>query len=351
MAEYIAGSEAAFVTRMNQTADAFGLSATYNNCHGARVNYITARSQAMLTRRFIQDYPDILRITAKSGYSFGGRWYNNTNHLLNTLAPYAGLDGFKTGTISEAGYCVTTTATRGNRRVIAVVMKSTSDNQRFADSRQLLDLGFSEIARRDAARQTTTVRITQQPQIVQPFTAFQVTAQMAGVSADYISSAQWYVNDQPVSGYGNSYYTVSDGKTSTLSYTLDSLDTQPVTVRFSLTMPDGTLRSAETVLAVQPVDLDLDASLNLDRADVYPSKTVTVTADVTSTAGLPEITVPVRWELDGQMVSAAPQTVTLTNGYGQVSFDWAAPLDGRQELTVYIGSDDPIELTADLRVA
>ena len=85
--------------------------------------------------------------------------------------------------------------------------------------------------------------------------------------------------------------------------------------------------------------------------DVYPSKTVTVTADVTSTAGLPEITVPVRWELDGQMVSAAPQTVTLTNGYGQVSFDWAAPLDGRQELTVYIGSDDPIELTADLRVA
>ena len=67
----------------------------------------------MLTRRFIQDYPDILRITAKSGYSFGGRWYNNTNHLLNTLAPYAGLDGFKTGTISEAGYCVTTTATRG----------------------------------------------------------------------------------------------------------------------------------------------------------------------------------------------------------------------------------------------
>ena len=51
------------------------------------------------------------------------------------------------------------------------------------------------------------------------------------------------------------------------------------------------------------------------------------------------------------MVSAAPQTVTLTNGYGQVSFDWAAPLDGRQELTVYIGSDDPIELTADLRVA
>lgn len=96
MAEHISGSEAAFVERMNQTADALGLNATYYNCHGARVNYITARSQTMLTRRFIQDYPDILRITSKSGVSFNGRWYNNTNHMLNTMAPYEGLDGFKT---------------------------------------------------------------------------------------------------------------------------------------------------------------------------------------------------------------------------------------------------------------
>ena len=103
MAEHISGSESAFVTRMNATAKSLGLNATYYNCHGAQPNYITPRSQATLTKIFIDTYPDILRITSKSGFSFNGSYYNNTNHLLNTLAPYEGLDGFKTGTISQAG--------------------------------------------------------------------------------------------------------------------------------------------------------------------------------------------------------------------------------------------------------
>lgn len=351
MAEHISGSEAAFVERMNQTADALGLNATYYNCHGARVNYITARSQAMLTRRFIQDYPDILRITSKSGVSFDGRWYNNTNHMLNTMAPYEGLDGFKTGTISEAGYCVTTTAERNGRRVISVVMKSTSDAQRFADSRQLLDLGFSEIAKRDASRQTTTLQIVQQPNVVNPFQKFQVSAQISGVSANYIAGAQWYVNGEAVADYGNSYFQVTNGKTSVLDYTLDRLDTQSLNVQFCLTMADGTVRTAQTTLPVASVDLALDASLNLERADVYPGKTVTITADVTSSAALPKVTVPVQWELDGNVIPNAPQTVTLENGLGQVSLDWTAPDDGKYDLTVSIGNADEVELECELRAA
>ena len=351
MAEHISGSEAAFVERMNQTADALGLNATYYNCHGARVNYITARSQAMLTRRFIQDYPDILRITSKSGVSFNGRWYNNTNHMLNTMAPYEGLDGFKTGTISEAGYCVTTTAERNGRRVISVVMKSTSDAQRFADSRQLLDLGFSEIAKRDASRQTTTLQIVQQPNVVNPFQKFQVSAQISGVSANYIAGAQWYVNGEAVADYGNSYFQVTNGKTSVLDYTLDRLDTQSLNVQFCLTMADGTVRTAQTTLPVASVDLALDASLNLERADVYPGKTVTITADVTSSAALPKVTVPVQWELDGNVIPNAPQTVTLENGHGQVSLDWTAPDDGKYDLTVSIGNADEVELECELRAA
>ena len=351
MAEHISGSETAFVERMNQTADALGLNATYYNCHGARVNYITARSQAMLTRRFIQDYPDILRITSKSGVSFNGRWYNNTNHMLNTMAPYEGLDGFKTGTISEAGYCVTTTAERNGRRVISVVMKSTSDAQRFADSRQLLDLGFSEIAKRDASRQTTTLQIVQQPNVVNPFQKFQVSAQISGVSANYIAGAQWYVNGEAVADYGNSYFQVTNGKTSVLDYTLDRLDTQSLNVQFCLTMADGTVRTAQTTLPVASVDLALDASLNLERADVYPGKTVTITADVTSPAALPKVTVPVQWELDGNVIPNAPQTVTLENGHGQVSLDWTAPDDGKYDLTVSIGNADEVELECELRAA
>ena len=351
MAEHISGSETAFVERMNQTADALGLNATYYNCHGARVNYITARSQAMLTRRFIQDYPDILRITSKSGVSFNGRWYNNTNHMLNTMAPYEGLDGFKTGTISEAGYCVTTTAERNGRRVISVVMKSTSDAQRFADSRQLLDLGFSEIAKRDASRQTTTLQIVQQPNVVNPFQKFQVSAQIGGVSANYVAGAQWYVNGEAVADYGNSYFQVTNGKTSVLDYTLDRLDTQSLNVQFCLTMADGTVRTAQTTLPVASVDLALDASLNLERADVYPGKTVTITADVTSPAALPKVTVPVQWELDGNVIPNAPQTVTLENGHGQVSLDWTAPDDGKYDLTVSIGNADEVELECELRAA
>lgn len=353
MAEHISGSESAFVERMNQTAKTLGLSATYYNCHGARVNYITPRSQAMLTRRFLEDYPDILRITSKSGVSFNGKWYNNTNHLLNTMEPYEGLDGFKTGTISQAGYCVTTTAERNGRRVISVVMKSTSDAQRFQDSRQLLDYGFAEIAKRDASRQTTALAITAQPNEIRPFEPFQVTAQLTGVSAPYITNAQWYVNDEPVAGYGNSYFQVTNGKTTTLEYTLDTLETTTAQIRLSLTMPDGTTRSVQTELQVAPVELNLDASLNLERADIYPGKIVTIRADVTSTANLPEITVPVQWELNGDMVLDAPQSVTLQNGYGTVDFDWIAPQDGRYELTVYIGNEQISEtqLKADLRVA
>ena len=168
MAEHISGSESAFVKRMNETAKSLRLNATYYNCHGAQPNYITARSQAKLTKIFIDTYPDILRITSKSGVSFNGSYYNNTNHMLNTMAPYEGLDGFKTGTIAEAGYCVTTTAVRNGRRVIAVVMKSTSDAQRFADSRQLLDSGFQQIELRNASRASTTATLTSHPACVRP---------------------------------------------------------------------------------------------------------------------------------------------------------------------------------------
>ena len=57
MAERISGSEAAFVQRMNETAKRLGMTANYQNCHGAKVHYITARSQAILIREFIQRFP------------------------------------------------------------------------------------------------------------------------------------------------------------------------------------------------------------------------------------------------------------------------------------------------------
>ena len=127
MAEYISGSEAAFVQRMNETARALGMTAEYENSHGAHVHYLTARSQAILVREFIHRFPQILDYTSLTGVTFNGRWYPNTNKLLPGLDyAYQGADGFKTGTISAAGYCLSATAVRDGHRLISVVMKSST---------------------------------------------------------------------------------------------------------------------------------------------------------------------------------------------------------------------------------
>lgn len=144
MAEYISGSEAAFVQRMNQTAKRLGMTAAYENSHGAHVHYLTARSQATLVRAFIQRFPQILNYTSLTGVTFNGKWYPNTNKLLPGLDyAYPGADGFKTGTITSAGYCLSATAVKNGRRIISVVMKSSNDRTRHTDSTALLDYGFA----------------------------------------------------------------------------------------------------------------------------------------------------------------------------------------------------------------
>ena len=144
MAEYISGSEAAFVQRMNETAKRLGMTAAYENSHGAHVHYLTARSQAILVRAFIDRFPQILNYTSLTGVTFNGKWYPNTNKLLPGLDyAYEGADGFKTGTISAAGYCLSATAVKNGLRIISVVMKSSNDRTRHTDSTALLDYGFA----------------------------------------------------------------------------------------------------------------------------------------------------------------------------------------------------------------
>ena len=141
MAEYISGSEEAFVQRMNETAQRLGMTAAYENSHGAHVHYLTARSQATLVRAFIQRFPQVLNYTSLTGVTFNGKWYPNTNKLLPGLDyAYDGVDGFKTGTISAAGYCLSATAVKNGRRIISVVMKSSNDKTRHTDSAALLGL-------------------------------------------------------------------------------------------------------------------------------------------------------------------------------------------------------------------
>ncbi|MCC8159953.1 MAG: serine hydrolase [Oscillospiraceae bacterium] len=142
LAELVAGSEAAFVDRMNAKVGEMGLNAYYRDSCGIADNEITPVSMAKLARNIIRDYPDILTRSAKTSVTFHGNTYNTTNHLLDTYY-YSGADGLKTGTTSAAGYCFCGTAVRNGRRMISVTMSSSSTGQRFVDTARLLDYGFA----------------------------------------------------------------------------------------------------------------------------------------------------------------------------------------------------------------
>ena len=153
MADYISGSEEAFVERMNETAERLGMTAEYENCHGAHVHYMTARSQAILVRECIQRFPGMLEYTSATSVTLpDGRTYENTNGLLRGGDyEYPGADGFKTGTIPEAGRCLSATAVQDGHRIISVIMHSDTEETRHTDSIALLDYGFAVLAQEDAA--------------------------------------------------------------------------------------------------------------------------------------------------------------------------------------------------------
>ncbi|MCL2201574.1 MAG: stalk domain-containing protein, partial [Oscillospiraceae bacterium] len=151
LAEHISGSEAAFVAKMNETAAGLGMEVRFANSHGAHDHYATAYAMGRLVYEFIHRHPDILRITNATNMVIGGQNQANTNRLIHNRQ-VAGLDGFKTGTLPRAGFCLQATAVRGGRRIITVVMNSPNNDRRFADTRILMDFAFAEIARRDAAR-------------------------------------------------------------------------------------------------------------------------------------------------------------------------------------------------------
>ena len=156
-AEHLAGSEDAFAVIMNETAASLGMYSDFKNSHGSLPHYTDAYSIGILVREFIARYPDILRITSTRSMNFRGIERRNTNRFLHTDQDfYEGADGFKTGTIDAAGFCLASTAVRDGRRVIAVVMNTQNNTGRYGDSAKLLDFGFAEIARRSAADAAST---------------------------------------------------------------------------------------------------------------------------------------------------------------------------------------------------
>ena len=145
LAEHLAGSEGAFVARMNQRAQELGMTdTTFLNCTGlpAQGHVTSAHDIALMSRELILNHPSIRDYTTiwMDSIRNGEFGLTNTNRLVRF---YQGATGLKTGFTSSAMYCMSATAERDGMELISVVMKSPTSNQRFEDARALLDYGFA----------------------------------------------------------------------------------------------------------------------------------------------------------------------------------------------------------------
>lgn len=144
LAEFIGGSETAFVAMMNQKAAELGMeNTTFVNPTGldADGHLSTARDIAIMSKELLS-HPLITNYTTiwMDSLRDGQMGLVNTNKLVRF---YKGCTGLKTGTTDGAGSCLSASATRDNLSLIAVVMGCTTSKERFADARTLLDYGFA----------------------------------------------------------------------------------------------------------------------------------------------------------------------------------------------------------------
>ena len=148
LGEHIAGSEEAFVARMNERAKALGMNDThFVNCTGlpAEGHVTSAYDIALMSRELILHHPDIRRFTTiwMDSLRDGQSMLVNTNKLVRF---YPGATGLKTGSTSSAKYCISATAEKDGCELIAVVLGGSTSDKRFADAKALLNYGFASYA-------------------------------------------------------------------------------------------------------------------------------------------------------------------------------------------------------------
>lgn len=144
LAEGVAGSVDGFSAMMNQTAARLGMTQTsYVNPNGlpAEGQITSARDLAMLARAIIRDLPEYEYFMHTPSIRYGRRVTQNFNKLIGR---YPGADGFKTGFICASGYNLVASATRNGKRLIAVVLGSSSGTMRAVRAAQLLERGFAD---------------------------------------------------------------------------------------------------------------------------------------------------------------------------------------------------------------
>lgn len=146
LGELVGGSGVGFVKMMNDEARNLGLKHTnFENCTGldddVKAHYSSAYDLALIACE-VMKYEQVTQYTTVwlDSLREGKTELNNTNKLVNT---YEGLTGLKTGTTSNAGFCICATASRNDMNLVAVVLGSTTSQDRFDTAAYLLDMGFA----------------------------------------------------------------------------------------------------------------------------------------------------------------------------------------------------------------
>jgi D-alanyl-D-alanine carboxypeptidase (penicillin-binding protein 5/6) len=142
LAQHVAGTEAAFAGMMNAYAQRLGMTGShFVNASGypAKDHYSTARDVAILSRALIHNFPRIYQIVKVKKFQWNGIMQYNRNPLL-TSDP--SVDGIKTGSTKEAGFCLAASALRHGRRLIAVTMGSPDMHAAASGDEALLNWGF-----------------------------------------------------------------------------------------------------------------------------------------------------------------------------------------------------------------
>ena len=161
MAEKIAGTEEAFVKRMNERAKTLGLKNThFVNSTGLDIDnhYSSAYDMSLIAKELVKHekileftgtYEEYLRKDSDNPF-----WLVNTNRLVRF---YKGVDGLKTGYTSSAGYCLTATAKREDMRLITVVMNEPDTSKRSSDTTKMLDYGYNVYTVENIIDNSTTI--------------------------------------------------------------------------------------------------------------------------------------------------------------------------------------------------
>lgn len=162
LAEAVGGSEEGFAQMMTREARRLGMTNThFANATGLShpQHYTTARDLGILASAIVRDFPEHYALYAMKEYRYNNITQSNRNRLL-WLDPT--VDGMKTGYTENAGYCLITSAKRGTRRLVSVVLGTASESARATESQKLLNYGFQSydtVRLYQASQPVTTLRV------------------------------------------------------------------------------------------------------------------------------------------------------------------------------------------------